>query len=324
MDKQIFLHIGRHKTGTSSIQYFLDRNTAYLAQQGYYFLDLGRGRKIANHNLATTLNPKFSAAGQMRDYRTTFLGELEARDEDKIIISSEGFQNIRDMSLLREFFKGFDLTVICYLREVLSYKQSAYCQSVHATGYYGRFADFASGYKLQYPRFVDEWSEVAGELIVALYQKSSLKDGDVVVDFMNRIGLDVSSDLSSLDTIHNNPSIGGNLLFFKLMLNLASEGNYEPRSHYTLLQSIARKESRYRGKFLVSDHDAEIVRRFDKPSNQFLRARFGELQLEDFSQFPPLPDRDTLPGDIEFFLEHPELAEVMSPLGFSAPGIMIP
>src|SRR6202022_3469950 len=48
-----FIHIGTHKTGTTSIQHLLSRNSSALRQMGYYYPDAGRLElHPGHHNLA--------------------------------------------------------------------------------------------------------------------------------------------------------------------------------------------------------------------------------------------------------------------------------
>ena len=53
--KRVILHIGRHKSGTSSIQHCLNRNVDLLSAAGILYPKHGRGGRVAHHDIAKAL-----------------------------------------------------------------------------------------------------------------------------------------------------------------------------------------------------------------------------------------------------------------------------
>lgn len=314
--KSVVLHIGRQKTGTSSIQNMLSDNQSLLSAHGVWYARTGRDGKRAHHSLARLLNPMQSPNSRLRDAKLAFEREIESRPEPLIVVSSEGLQNIRSHARVREFFSGYRLIVICYLRECLAFKQSAYAQLVHAQRYTGQFVPYALGFELGYEAFCKTWSSVADEFHPVLFERDHLLDGDVVADFLARVGVRVPPDvLQRSKGLRDNPSLGGNLLYFKLLMNMIHENRSSFDSKYTALARLAAAEPRWRKKWFVSDADASQIRRVDRKSNDHLRTLFGDVEMVDTEAYPAMPDQDTLHADVSRILSTPGLEDVLLPFG---------
>jgi hypothetical protein len=219
--KRIFLHIGRHKSGTSSLQNFLNKNEAILKQKGYSYPNTDN--HIAHHNIATYFNKRHLARSDEKLLISCeeSVGKLKAylnEADGDIIISSEAFQNANP-KLVSDFFLEYDVVVIVYLRDHLSYAISSYQQRVHAQYEYKSLDSFIQSFKINYLNFLTSWSSQGfSKLIVRPFTKTGLKNGDIIEDFCHVIGLDFNViDFISVDDM--NPSIGGALLDFKRVLN---------------------------------------------------------------------------------------------------------
>ncbi len=130
---RILLHIGTHKTATTTIQNTFAANRALLARHGLIYPDLGRS--TGHHGLAmrwVTLPEAFALQGGAEAGwdRVAAL----AKGDATVLISSEEFSrglpeprvNFRE---LRDWLSGFaEVQVICTLRDQLSYLQSIYLE----------------------------------------------------------------------------------------------------------------------------------------------------------------------------------------------------
>ena len=132
-----YVHIGTHKTGTSSVQAMLSMNKALLAQAGIHVLSAARpvhllsAEHIGNHNLAWELNgdTRFDPnSGALEDT----LKELESAPERVAVISSEDFEylgrDLRALERLRDALAAIDYQakIIVYLRNRADYAISLY------------------------------------------------------------------------------------------------------------------------------------------------------------------------------------------------------
>jgi hypothetical protein len=149
MERRIcYLHIGTHKTGTTSIQAFLAANQDRLAQLGVLIPAAGRpSREFAgHHNVAWELRRDGrhdAALGGLNDV----VRELRRSDAHTACLSSEDFELLYNVPeaipRLREAIEdaGFTARVVVALRP-----QAGYCERVYAEirkhGFPLRFDDF--------------------------------------------------------------------------------------------------------------------------------------------------------------------------------------
>ena len=104
MTKRIcYIHIGPHKTGTSSIQWFLKEKRAELLRHGYFVPD-SRTSHGAHHPLAQKL-----CGQELPDHKqsgaTDFVRQLNQSDSQAVLISSELLdQLLRNAEYARSFF----------------------------------------------------------------------------------------------------------------------------------------------------------------------------------------------------------------------------
>ena len=314
--KTVVLHIGRQKTGTTALQSVLSENRAALSANGIWYPDAGRQNDAAHHLLASCLNPHLSTIDESKALRMTLRSEIETRPEPTIVISSESFQAIRDLSRVQTFFDPYRVVIVAYLREALAWKQSAWAQRIHAQCYADPFVLSATQHRVNYPEFYRRWASAYRETRFVLFERDRLIDGDVVSDFFTQIDHAIPMhDIRQLTRSQDNPSLGGNLLHFKRLMNLAHIGQSDFRSRYTAFSQLAKSDARWRQNWFVSEQDAGHIRRFDRESNDFLRQRFGELNESEPWNYPRMPDTDTLADDFSRILAHPQLNTAFEPLG---------
>lgn len=302
MTKQVYLHIGRAKTGTSSIQNYLFDSRDELWNGGVLYPLTGT-RGTSHAPLAYALNPKFRNQFDRQSLKSQLNREMHGFDT--AIVSSEAFQNITDLSTVAEFFNEYELQLICYLREALDYAQSAYAQRVHATDYAGTFDTFVrANFKPRYENMLTSYSRIVSQSTVRLYDRTRLKNQDIVDDFLSIVGIYPEGSRR----LEHNKSLGGNLLYFKRLLN---ERGLHKLWLYPHLSRLAYSQPRYSAGFCVDGKTSARVRRLLAKENDFLVKMFGEVTFKDFSDRPKFPDLSTLEQDISEILKY--LAECGDP-----------
>ena len=220
--KRLFLHIGRHKCGTTSIQKTLYHNRGKLLESGFYYPSTGI-RVSAHHEIAEALGGKNPAADQeVRDGLYLSLKEEAQRTNCRnIVISSEQFQSCNP-AVVAAFFADFDVIPICYLREQAAYLRSSYLQKVHATNYTGSIEKFyQEGFYTDYKVFLEKWKAVfKQDFHIRLFDKDSLTDGDAVTDFLVAVLGLYREEIENLQMLSDeNPSLSREMLAFKLEYN---------------------------------------------------------------------------------------------------------
>ena len=132
---RLILHIGTHKTGTTTIQDTLWHNAAKLARHGVEYPKLpyphcGHHGLIAESvGLSDTYRLKKGGFAHLKK-----LAEKFADSDRDLILSSEEFSRAErnrsvDFDRLREIFKAFErVTVLCFIRPQWQFLQSIYVE----------------------------------------------------------------------------------------------------------------------------------------------------------------------------------------------------
>lgn len=212
MKKTVYLHVGSPKTGTTSLQEFLARNTASLAEQGFFVPPHNIGDS-GHHELPLSLIkdicdswydgwPKISRRSEV------VWGELIERinksECPNVIISSEMFHDIPNhpySQKIGERIKGslyeYDVRTIAYIRPVDKYINSIYRQDLENRNSFTSLTKSAQYYKEQrlvhlYPSaWLDFYSSLFGKesLTVRKYDRSEFRNGSIIFDFIDTLGI---------------------------------------------------------------------------------------------------------------------------------------
>ncbi|HEY5962944.1 MAG TPA: hypothetical protein VIU42_02890 [Xanthobacteraceae bacterium] len=275
----LFLHIGRHKSGTSSIQHFFNQNRTALERDGILYPAPASG--VAHHAWSATIK---DVQKGLRDMSA--LGALRAMVDDyaasanTVVVSSEDFQDILKPELVREALGRHDVTVVAYLREHFAYAWSAYSQRVQANRFTLSFAEFLEDFSQDYLEFLNRWASAFGasSIKARIFDRSHLKSGDVVEDFCALVGIDNPGRYPRRRTA--NPSIGWRLINAKIEINRSLAGTGKPLASegalYNLFEALTASHPRLAEKPVF---DAEFVaayqRRFLESDAAMARKYFG-------------------------------------------------
>ena len=123
---KLYLHIGTHKTGTTSIQKFLARNRNKLLDLGYLYPLSGRVKalSIAHHKLSwgvmrakrfRRVTGRWEELGQ--EWKKLHK-EIANEKKENVIISAEDFSNLNanTISALQKRLSRYDTKIVIYLR----------------------------------------------------------------------------------------------------------------------------------------------------------------------------------------------------------------
>lgn len=289
MNKTLFIHIGSHKTGSSSIQSFLASSSKYLKENSFIYPISGRSG-IAHHELAQSLNLHKNYSYGYKKLANKIL--LESDSFENIILSSEGFLNITKFHRVQDFlgyFKDYDIKIILYVREYLDYLNSAYRQFIHFRSTYTTLERHSL--RLKSPeKKIDSWKKF-GDLSLRFFHQDTLDGNDVLIDFLNLLGLEVNRIFQK-----KNISIGGNLLVFKLVANLLKKRV----GSYIQISQLASQKLRFRTPINLQRNDIRYKASMES-YNSYLESIFNNVLYKDFTKYPGLPDNDTLDEDYDIF-----------------------
>ncbi len=169
----VVLHVGMHKTGTTSLQTMIARNREHFREQGLYYPTTGQdGVGDGQHNLAWELagDDRFEpGAGTLAD----LADELRARRRPRaVLISSEDLEYLYDrperLASVRDLLEGlgYAVRVVVTLRQPSEYLESLY------------FELAAQGRAPTFDTFVTD----------ALEQRGLFSPGGIALDYSRLIG----------------------------------------------------------------------------------------------------------------------------------------
>lgn len=243
----IYLHIGLHKTGTTTIQNGLALNRKKLAGKGFYCLSAGcaSASSVANHNLAYELGSHV----RFREKNGTWqdaLEEIQSNSEFQcFIISSEEFSSLDEENTikLKKILSPYHVTVICYLRRQDQLLQSLWSQitkngrNMLDFGEWLRKNNFLCA-RLNYREIVGRWEDAFGKSNIRLriLEKGQLK-GHLLADFLDACGAPISSMKIRLPA-DRNPSPGIKTLTLSRYLNRYLHNRVSPEGKQVIMHWI--------------------------------------------------------------------------------------
>ncbi|EPX79235.1 hypothetical protein [Litoreibacter arenae] len=202
---KIWLHIGSPKTGTTSLQNFLNDNAEVLRNTGRLnFMETGRAH-IAHNQLAAA-----ARTGNATKLMEQMLKEADASPDMMQVASSEMLFNLHTARKLSgaapEEFKQ-RTKVICYIRRQDSYLEALYKQLLKNSRIppdRQAFLDDAKR-RLHYLNTFNTYAEMFGEenIVVRPFGPKWLMDGDVVRDFAHHLDLPITGDLRVTEGFSN-------------------------------------------------------------------------------------------------------------------------
>lgn len=198
--KTCHLHIGMHKTGSSSIQNYLDENRSELLKSGFYYAEMGganhsgpflyclgfepaKDTEIANLKIAPDeLNRR------VLFYKGKLADSLKGNYSD-IIFSAESIIKLTRNELLdfkENLLKYVDeIKVYCYVREPMPFMVSSFQQIIKTMPV---FLDNQNLYP-NYQEKLEKFESVFGSVNYRLFSRDTLFQGDVTADFCSWIDL---------------------------------------------------------------------------------------------------------------------------------------
>jgi hypothetical protein len=236
----LVLHIGSGKTGTSSIQSFMNRNRARLAELGYLY-PLSPGRK-RHTRLGLFIQPDhaldsrpswsredFPSPDAFREeFQRQLFSEINESGLSKVVFSDEALYGCGDEPLrrLRQFVDPIARSVrlVVYLRRQDDHMVSRYQQVVkvgetRTLVERTRVLDLAGTY--DYYARLNAWKQrlEPGEFVVRRFERDRFVEGSLYQDFLDAVGIDVRAD-DLTPILRANESLDADSVEFLRILNI--------------------------------------------------------------------------------------------------------
>ena len=261
----LYIHIGVHKTGTTTIQNVLTRNADVLLANGVHAPDRllyeGRDREVKRHHeLAWTImrprqRPRKTAEADTV-YRA-YNAAIAASPHRAVVLSSEAFSKLgeRQVAEFRSRLYRCDTKIVVYVRNQVDWVESFANQSIKSRGEWDvdklvkEITPQADFY-----RKIMIWADQFGKenIIVRVYENTP----NIVEDFMDV--LEVGKDVAlAIENVRTNPSLSAQTLEFKRLMNAR---NGHDRALQNALKRIQKAENwTSRANILSRRHTEEII-----------------------------------------------------------------
>lgn len=247
--KTAYIHIGTHKTGSTSIQYFLFKNREKLKEQGFLYPLSGIPQKnlFGQHHLAVAflehlqLNTYNPNAGGWEE----FITEAHSFPEQNIIISSENFClprfDLEQIYKIKYYLSQYTVKIVVYLRRQDDYLISKYRQFISSNKYSNSFEQFIIEQKwlIDYHQILEPWQKVFGitNMIVKLFEPEQLNN-NLIDNFLDTINYPENrSELIKTSQQAISPSI--------------KHTNFKYYSYQIMQQYFSFTPKQYQNKYLI-------------------------------------------------------------------------
>lgn len=275
------IHVGLHKTGSTHIQALLRRNSATLGKRGILYPETGI-RGAGQHQLAWA-HTRRDGDPAIWD---TLLSEVRETAPDRVILSSEEFEFIRDAGTWRQISAalGGDVRVICYVRPQAEYIESSFGQHienghlVEFSGHWGRIAR-----RLQYANLLGALEDALGlnAITVRVFQKKAFA-GDLSTDFLTTLGIDPGG--LNLHSAPSNPSLSDKALEVACRLgHLVPTQPMRKEMCNILKQEFPLGDKYGKPKLLSDEQRSEIEAFYEDHNTQVARRYLGRDTLFELS-----------------------------------------
>lgn len=293
--KIIYLHIGPHKTGTTTIQHSLMANRNLLFQHGVSLLKTGAIKKhlAKQHRIQRELKKDKS------DLWEKLVIELEQADAEKNIISSEELCrcNLEEIQRIKKYLSDYEVFVIFYCRRQDQRLQSLWAQSAKFPNRRNEkrsFYEWLEENKYQavasdYFDLYKTWGSIFGEdhILVRIFEKDQFH-GNLFQDFLT--ACDVENPESYLESQDQNqtPSIKEIILlqaYMELLGDRLSEGSLKKVFRF-VKEFVRQNDGNHQKWNLVTREIYEKIMSHYYESNQKLAREYfhrEDLFIEPFN-----------------------------------------
>lgn len=280
--KNLYIHIGLPKTGTSAIQkFFIDNYDILKEKYDFCYPEFGRWVDGSHHNIAFSLSTNPYVEMKSNEEQKLYLDELEkaiiTSDCKNILLSSECFHLYNNNNFISKFKDKYNIKIICYLRRQDQYLESIYAQNVRDLVYREKlsFKEFTDSFldRLCYSKMLKNWEKLAQkkDFIIKVYDKNSFLNQNIIDDFLDIFSIPIHKDTSFVfDTSIVNISYAPYVTLYKVLLNYLPIEQSERLNYLLQRYSNETKESPKKLSFMEDTERVELLDKFKEDNNYIL------------------------------------------------------
>lgn len=263
MTADLILHIGANKTGSSSIQSFMQKNKVLLSELGYIVADKSLGlsdRVTGEHVFALQA---FLTGKRLGDKRLkTKIDKIiksRAKASQKILLSAENIGTVQGAKLFKKTCDAYKTKVIFYIRRQDELIASGWQQwhSKRATDYDG-YLLMALKTQGNWEAVINAWEKTVGpkNISIQVFEREHFPRENIIYDFIEKIGATDHTDNFEVIEQESNPSffeyitplVAGNKSvfqsvhdneFYRMVQNLTGDA-YSKGKKYSLMSRAQR------------------------------------------------------------------------------------
>ena len=335
--KKLILHIGQSKTGTTSIQAFLQKNRKALADKGIIYPDYfikGLPLNTPEHNaFAEQLAgleryPRLS----IDEYFHQFEQQMEQKGCHTLLLSGERFFGVpqiwrtknrdnffeehkRKLLVLKKLTEKYETHVIGYFRPPEEWLETVVAHTIRYEGLsknstYIDDKQFFSDIQphMKYDQLLGLWEEVLTPKTMTIlpYQKDILLNGDAVQDFTRRLNIP-ENGLEFLPDAFEHRSLDKRYVNLKKELNRAQRSKTKERITIICLDTLNNKLPKIQ-KYTIDDLGLrKEIESFCQPIHEWMK-KYSEGNTSFFSHTFKIsgdiePETSTLEQDQHDFIQ---------------------
>lgn len=250
--RKIILHVGLEKTGTTYLQNVFSLNRQSLVNSGVHYPETGL--EDGHHYwfakaLGFNFEHEIYDRGRLVGIKENMLKELEQSHCQSVLISSEHFDfNASRLACghVKDFFSGFDVSVVIFLRNQIDYAQSLYVEHIKWGGQetFKEFLDTCG--KFNFLEKVSLWRQAGFDVRVADYD--SCKQ-DILKSFLKIAGISIDATILDLPSVRKNVSPPIDFIELVRQLNITTDKKTRRARYAALNEQLARSNSKLRTVF---------------------------------------------------------------------------
>lgn len=237
--RNLYIHLGPAKTGTSAIQKFLMSNEELLSGKGFHYVETLRHEDGGHHPLAWILYHKYSNiymnilygipyVAQRDKLLQDLIYEINNSPAESVILTSEAIPFLSEEAIaeLLDLFPNMSVKAILYIRNFREQALSLAAQviknqdSINDDRLSNIYAHLEYFYK-SYLKCIDVLTKKIGRnnLIFRKYGTRFFKGGNIYEDFLDAMDLSLTDDFVIPEGTQNESLRSCESIYFKDILN---------------------------------------------------------------------------------------------------------
>jgi hypothetical protein len=324
MTRRVIIHLGPEKTGSTALQrHLLGHRDELLERHGVLYPLSGRDPEHASE---AHMRLFFTAqrGGALEEVVNDLLREADEGRAEVIVLSHERLGHLyrhrpESIGRLQELLRGCEVDLVLYPRRQDNWIMSDYNQRLKPAVFLARIgldkeieeSGLEGAYwRVDYAAMLQAWEEAfRARIIVRPFERSQLRDGDVIADFGDVIGVDLRP-FRPVGSERFNTSLHDLAVSFAVQANALMRRWYPPRLweawgdvlraynehlRYDFADALADEDERRFGPLLSPSRRREVMSRFVEGNELVARRYLPKRGDRLFDEDPPPSDAPWAP-----------------------------